>query len=426
MNQAAPVSFVDVDTFLEGDADAASLPGAMNDTLGELVDAIVATDRMLATVSAWRAELVDQARQWSELGAAARPGSRVGGWDAATIARRELVTEIAAALRLPERTTEALIDDSQSLIQDLPETTQALRDGDVSCRHAQSIADHARSLPVDARAAFETQVLPYARNLTVARFDRKARVVREASHPQTIAERKAKGVSERSVGITPGRDGMAWLSAHLPAEVAYAIDDRLTSIARGLRSADDPRTIAQLRSDAFADLLVSGEAGCELGHGIRARVLVTVPVLSLLGSSQEPASLEGYGPIDAATARELAAHAPSFTRILTHPETGTVLSVGRDRYAVPHDLKDWLRVRDETCRHPGCGRLAAHCDIDHTVDWQHHGSTRHDNLAHLCEKHHHTKHYTRWAVRHLEKGVFEWRSPAGKIYLTEPANDLPV
>jgi hypothetical protein len=45
--------------------------------------------------------------------------------------------------------------------------------------------------------------------------------------------------------------------------------------------------------------------------------------------------LEGYGPIDIETARRLAADAPGFTRILTHPETGAVLSLGRDRYAIP-------------------------------------------------------------------------------------------
>ena len=58
-----------------------------------------------------------------------------------------------------------------------------------------------------------------------------------------------------------------------------------------------------------------------LGTGVRARVLVTVPVLTLLGRSAEPA-LEGYGPIDIDTARELAAGAPGLVRILTHPETG--------------------------------------------------------------------------------------------------------
>jgi len=131
---------------------------------------------------------------------------------------------------------------------------------------------------------------------------------------------------------------------------------------------------------------------------IKPQVAVTVPVMTLLGHSDEPGDLAGHGPIDADTARRLAAQAPSFLRILTHPETGIVLSVGRDRYAVPADLRSWLRLRDETCRFPGCSRRAQRCDIDHVKDWAHGGATDHHNLIHLCRKHHRLKHTTGWTV----------------------------
>lgn len=131
---------------------------------------------------------------------------------------------------------------------------------------------------------------------------------------------------------------------------------------------------------------------------IKPQVAVTIPVMTLLGHSDEPGDLAGHGPIDADTARRLAAQAPSFLRILTHPETGTVMSVGRDRYAVPADLRSWLRLRDETCRFPGCSRRAQRCDIDHVKDWAHGGATDHRNLIHLCRKHHRLKHTTGWTV----------------------------
>lgn len=219
---------------------------------------------------------------------------------------------------------------------------------------------------------------------------------------------------------------MAWLTAHLPAEQAIGAYRRLTEIASGLAAPDEPRTLTQRRADVLADLLIDGvmpDTG--IGRGVRATVLVTVPVLSLLSQAEvtgaPSSSLEGYGPISTEVARRLAAHAPSFVRLLTHPETGTVLSVGRDRYAVPRDLRLWLRIRDETCRFPGCGRSAANSDIDHTVDWQHSGATRHDNLAHLCEAHHQLKHHTLWRVNQAGGGVLEWRAPSGRRYRTEPA-----
>ncbi|WP_460942617.1 HNH endonuclease signature motif containing protein [Okibacterium endophyticum] len=159
---------------------------------------------------------------------------------------------------------------------------------------------------------------------------------------------------------------------------------------------------------------------------IRPTVMVTVPVLTLLDLDDEPAILDGYGPIDPETAKRLAGNASSFTRILTHPETGAVLSVGRDSYTVPADLKRALRVRDQTCRFPGCNRKAVNSDIDHTVDWQHGGQTALTNLAHLCRKHHTVKHRTRWDVTQHADGVLEWSTPHGDTHFTYPAHRLPT
>ncbi|MCU1577708.1 MAG: hypothetical protein JWP70_2412, partial [Leifsonia sp.] len=97
-------------------------------------------------------------------------------------------------------------------------------------------------------------------------------------------------------------------------------------------------------------------------------------------------------------------------------------SVGRESYRVPQDLKNWLQVRDVTCRFPGCSRQAAQCEIDHTRDWAHDGQTRHDNLAHLCKSHHTLKHNTDWQVTQARDGTgnLTWTSPTGRDYTTEP------
>ena len=414
--------------------DGASLTGALDDTMADLLDAIVAVDGMMASIAAYRARLIDEARslsELSELGAMAANSQRLGtdgngGWDSTTVAHRELVTELACALRLPERSAENLIAHSSILAASLPATLEALQKGEISYRHAQSIADHAASLPAETAGSFEAAVLPAARSLTVARFERTARVQRERMHPESIETRHVASVADRSVSVTPGRDGMAWLTAYLPAAEAIAIHNRLRDIAENVTCAAEPRTITQLVADVLVDLLIDGEIVSadgehNIGRGIRATVLVSVPVLALLGRESPPATLEGFGPIDAQTARELAATAPGFTRILTHPETGAVLSVGRDRYSAPADLRRYLRVRDETCRFPGCGRLAINCDLDHTVEWHTGGPTYHDNLAHLCQGHHHLKHHTRWSVEHLGDGVLQWTSPLGRTYVTNPA-----
>lgn len=412
------------------------------DSLVDLLQVAATFDRIIATAQAIRAEVIDRARQLSELSAVA-DSAEMNRDDSPSarrqLAHRVLVSEVACALRLPERTAERLIAESDMLVTHLGATHRALANGSISYRHAQVIIDEAQSLPDGARSSYEQAVLPAAARLTAARLRPRARAERERCHPESIEQRVETSRADRHVLLDPAHDGMAWLSAFLPADRASAIYERITSVAMGIqRSApgedDESRTLAQLRADVLSDLLVDGvvdASGC--GTGVRATVHVTVPVERLLGARLSgkssarttaafvpQAELEGYGPIDDETARELAAGAPSFTRLLRHPESGAVLSVGRDRYAVPADLAMALRIRDRTCRFPGCGRSAARSDLDHTVDWQFGGTTSIDNLAHLCPAHHQLKHRSDWQVSQQGGGVLQWRSPSGLTYVTVP------
>jgi len=386
--------------------------------------------RMEAAISATRARFIDEARRAFVVTEHTVAGPSRSEWSIDEAAQRMLVAELACELNLPESTVQTQIVDSRLLVEDLHATLDALSRGDISWRHAHVLADHTGSLPASARAAFEEKVLPYALTHTATRFNRYARAQRERLHPETIEERHETAVDKRSVSIQPGADGMAWLTAHLPAPTAHAIFDRITDAAHEASRAGDDRTIEQLRADTFAQALLGSTYSasevlgapdlCTILSTIRPTVQITVPILTLLSRGDEPATLEGYGPISIETASLLASNAPNFMRLLTHPETGAVLSVGRDRYQIPADLRHWLRVRDGTCRFPGCGRTALRCDVDHTDEWQHGGGTEHSNLAHLCRKHHRLKSLTDWKVENLGNGQLRWTSPLGKIYVTEP------
>jgi hypothetical protein len=411
-----------------------SLHAVVADTVTDIVDAVVNVERMIAGLTAMRAELLNEAIVLSDLQDQMSPADDPTLNPSQSMRWRSLRAEIACALRIPERTAENQLATAHSLTHQLRATLRALKAGEISYRHAEALVDSVAGLDADAAAALETAALPFARNLTVTKFGRNLRTLRERANPESIVERRERAVTYREVTFMPARDGMAWLSAYLPAADALAGFNRLTEIASCLRAADKTlpddsplpeRTLAQARVDAFRDLLIDGEPALEGPHGIRPTVYVTVPAMTLLGRSDEPAILDGYGPIDAETARELAAHAPSFIRLLTHPETGAVLSVGKDSYRVPHDLKNWLRLRDSTCRFPGCSRTAFQCDLDHTDDWAFGGETRHDNLAHLCRSHHRLKHNSGWRVQHNHSGneppgALTWISPSGHEYTTEP------
>ncbi|MFT4122334.1 MAG: DUF222 domain-containing protein [Microbacteriaceae bacterium] len=405
---------------LRDDPAAARAPGDLP-LLDQLIGAIAHTDQLINTITSWRTQLLADAARWAELAATVDlDGEGVpAGMSPADIARRTVESEVAAVLHVPDVAAVHLIHDAQLLTADLPRTLAVMRSGAISYRHALKVVEQADDLPAEARPGFDAAVAPGAQRLTAAQLGQRARRIRERMHPESMADRHRSRHERRCVGVDPERDGMTTLTAYLPAVQGLAIDQRLTDLARSSRADGDPRTIAQLRLDHLAELLIEGQAP-DVPAGIRARVLVQVPVLTLLGREETPGSLDGYGPIDADTARELAARAPSFTRLLTHPETGTVLSVGRDRYAVPADLRTWLQLRDETCRHPGCRRRAVSCDLDHSDDYAGGGGTDHDNLGHLCRRHHRLKHHTRWRLEQVGAGRFAWTSPTGRRYLVGP------
>ncbi|KTR85944.1 hypothetical protein NS220_18480, partial [Microbacterium testaceum] len=161
---------------------------------------------------------------------------------------------------------------------------------------------------------------------------------------------------------------------------------------------------------------------------IRARVQVVVPALTMLDPAQEntdPADLIGHGPLDADTARTLAESTTvPWDRIITHPITGAVLHT--DTYHRTTAIDRHLRARDRHCRWPGCTVPAIRSEVDHTLDYALGGPTDIGNLAHLCQRHHTQKQFTRWKVKQLPHGILEWTSPTGRTYTDEPLPYSPA
>lgn len=415
------------------DLEEISLLSETDNVLGGLVDGLVDLERVGARIAAWKIEQVDQIRRFTELNTPVTTSHGMRSWSQAATARRIAVSEVALALRIPERSAETLIAEAKILSQSLPLTSAGLSAGDFSYRHAKSIINHAVTLPEALHSEFETRVLPYATRLTVSKFEQKARTTRERMDASTIAQRHATSLADRETRFEPAKDGMGWLHLYTSATAALAAYNRADEGAREMDGPNEERTLAQLRADFMADLLLDGAIPGRGEYGVRPWVAVTVPALSMLGHQRKHGSwsaheeielpvLEGYGPIDVDTAKRLAGSAKTWLRVLTHPETGVTLSVGRDRYKVPADLRAWLRLRDGTCRKPGCNRAAARCDLDHTQEWQHGGQTAHDNLSHLCPMHHDEKHHTAVKISHLPNGDIEWTLASGRSYISEPSD----
>ncbi len=389
------------------------------------------------------------------------------------------VLDIAARTQMTDGQVHAHAHRAQVLQERCPKLWAAYLAGDVPERNAAKATTIVDTLPVDpgAWAAFDDQVVDPASRLTSGKFDRRARQIRERVHPESINERHERAAENRDVWTSPELDGVGMLFARITAVDLHIIDENLDRAARQLRALpDETRTLAQLRADIFADVLrnpgryaflhpevdkadnadadggangdvdeVGGGANGEVDgtndatdtadaatevdnnhgtlpliKGVTPVVRITIPALSLLGLSDESASLDGYGPIDMETAKRLAGGATSWIRVLTHPITGTVLDVDRKAYRVPADLRRWLETQHATCVAPGCNRPAHRADIDHRKRWADGGKTKSENLCPLCEPHHKIKDESLWQLIRDASGDLCWRSPTGHTTHVDP------
>lgn len=350
-----------------------------------------------------------------------------------------LVAEIACVLTVGERAAAALLGEAHALTTALPAALDALQAGEISWQHARIIVDETSGLGTPAAAALEAHFLdPDAPNaargaaageLAPARFRRKVRAWRERHHPESLESRHVKSVEDRRMEYSPDRDGMAWISLCLAADTASAIWNKTSALSRGLQGPDEPRTLTQLRADVAAGLLL-GNPGQLAGSvpSPKADVLVTVPVFSLLGLTDEPADLDNYGPIPASMARRLVTEdAGSFYRLLVDPRDGAPLEIGRNSYRLTEALKRWLRMRDGKCTFPGCSNPSQDNESDHLIAWERGGTTGISNLGQLCPKHHRLKHRSGWspgpAATNEPPG---WISPAGRHYNAEQPDREPT
>jgi len=101
----------------------------------------------------------------------------------------------------------------------------------------------------------------------------------------------------------------------------------------------------------------------------------------------------------------------------------------------PHDpparMAEMVRLRDQTCIYPRCGRPSARCDLDHTVEYVPMdeggppGQTRPANLAPLCRRHHRAKTFGDFSYRRLDDGSYEWTLPSGATIRSDPPGHRP-
>ncbi|MFD2416777.1 HNH endonuclease signature motif containing protein [Amycolatopsis pigmentata] len=329
--------------------------------------------------------------------------------------------EVALALAIGKQAAHQQVELAQALTTRLPHTLEAMQRGEIDGYKAAKILEPTTILTDDeARqvdAVMSTRLagkdpggLRRSTNRAVARID-----------PEGYAGRCRARRVRRKVELIPLDDGMVQLSGDLPVEIGVAAYQRIDREARRRRARDKTRTLEQHRADVYAELLLTEQRG-----GVttpRAEVFVYMDVLTWLGLNEDVAELGGQGVIPAWLARQIAySDNATVRRVITDPDTGQIVSVGRNAYRPPAGLARLIRVRDRECRLPGCYRPSQASDIDHSEQWYaHDGETADQNLVALCRTHHGLKHRLGWGF-HIDKktGRLTVITPTGDHHTSDP------
>jgi hypothetical protein len=347
--------------------------------------------------------------------------------------------DVSSALRLSAGTAQMRIDVARTLVNHLPNTCSALATGELSAAHATVIAKETAAAIRDGLSEFaifsiEQKAIAHAEFHTPSQVAQQVRSAIAKFAPATFEEVVEKARDCRRVSCYNDIDGMSTVVAILPAADAQTVMKAIEAfIIKGtlewealnesetsdLRSADMKRADALTAIAGFALAASSEDVAL---HRRPITVNVTIDLPTLLGLSENPGQLAGYGAIPASVARALASDG-KWKRFITDPQTGALLDYGRETYQPPQALIDFLIARDRTCRFPGCRRSAALSDLDHAQSWEEGGTTSLENLGALCRRHHLLKTHGGWGIESRADGSCTWTSPLGKIYQT-PARSI--
>jgi hypothetical protein len=315
----------------------------------------------------------------------------------------------------------------------------------------------------------EAVVLPRATGLSITRL--RSLVRAELLKADATAADARRRLAERDADVTVRAlgDGMSEVRSVLPAPAAWAVRAVADAGARELKTSGDERPLGLLRAVVLHDLVTRP---WQEQPAVTAHLSVVAPLDTLEaaaagapGTGLDPATVDGQ-PVTAAQVRELlerldalcpgGLQAPtegSLDIAVTDAEGRLLATATRreleqaarrgcadhpagdgsrdcgvlgtpapiDRYEPSAAQRRFVKVRDRTCRQPGCHNRAEWADLDHVIPHDHGGLTDCANLCCLCRRHHRLKtHAPGWRYVMTRDGVLAVTTPSGITRISRP------
>ncbi|WME22388.1 HNH endonuclease signature motif containing protein [Brachybacterium sp. GU-2] len=320
----------------------------------------------------------------------------------------------ALGLRVTRSAASWRLRDAYQAVNHFPRTLENLESGSMPSAWFQKMLKTSQKLSESSRRHLDAVISTWSTDISPERFFTLLRALIEH-----LAERESRpdpvAALERTVELLPGAEagtGTLRITGPIPEILARwkSIDESARAVQAAQRAAlrdgtpipHDPDGVVLGTGRALpltrlryalidtADLDVDGVAV----PAERFRLNVTVPVLTLLGASDQAGMLDGVTPLPPSMARSLAGSCTVWHRVLTSASSGAFLPLPADRVTPTPAMLEHLRLRNGQCAVPGCTRptsWASECDhIEECLRGTpgEGGATEVENLHLLCWQHH--------------------------------------
>lgn len=401
---------------------------------------------------------------------------------------------MAAACQLTSWHAGRLVTAGVQIHRRLPQVLTMLGEGLLPEQLAIDVACRLATVPDEIVAEVESDVMAKLRTdleggdrPTRSALESMVEGAVESADPRGAQDAVDAATEERTVKFRPGRNGMASLWAKLPIGDAEMLRRRIQNDADVAAINGSPRPIDQLRADALSALAVyrptvTGTCGCACGGagggeegGARsaadgegvdgegadtdeieiAEVTVGVDLprptvgnaaaatgqpirISVIASAVRglPNRVEfvngAYTSFDWLCQELLEGDDAQVRFEIIDPAPGAMDKPEQAlRYVISPALAERIRLRDGTCRHPGCSVEARDCDVDHVIAFNREapalgGPTLEWNLMCLCRKHHREKTFGGSSYRLGALGELVITTETGHRHRTRPKGPLAM
>jgi len=375
------------------------------------------------------AAAAEQARLAAALEARRVAAAAAGG---PRVSRAALGSEVGLARRESPHRGERLMVMARILTADMPCTLAALESGVLSEHRAELITKEAAYLSVLDRRLLDVELCgdpaPLV-GLGNAEVSAEAARIAYELDQQTVLEKMTRARASRHVRFRVAGDGMMSMTVLLPAAQGQLVRQTLAREAASAVAAGSERSRAQVMADVVVERVTGRDP-------VRSPVPVAVNLVlsdeTLLTGGEQPAQLDGYGPIPAALARDMVLAAAAegtaaLRRLYAQPGTNKLVAMESTSRTFPKGLATFIGLRDQLCRTPYCNARIRH--TDHVRPHAHHGPTSAHNGDGLCEHCNYVKEEPGWQAAatydRFGRHTIALTTPTGAVY-TSTAPPMPT